>query len=345
MTIRLVCGPPAAGKTTYVKDHAKQGDLIIDLDALRETYVHDDIAKAVRQTLEASVQTHTGDAWVIRTLADANKRTDAAKRLGADEVVVIATPAELAKERARKRDPDKDLSEPIDRWWNSYSMVQSDLIVSPDMEHPSDKEKTMAMRKPNQLRFAEGDNDNSGGGGSDKDLGFPKDTPLVEMNEKQQIAYWKHHARKHEGTANARADYDQQKADAEKWRKAQEDNKAPDQKILDDAVREAAEKARKEEQGKLAPRLVKAEFKAAAAGKLSKELLDAFLEDVNHSVYLKEDGELDTDKIQKRVDALAPQQQQQRKLPNHQGYRPTDGATSVTNGRDLFASRNKKGSN
>lgn len=339
MTIRLVCGPPAAGKTTYVKEHAKQGDLIIDLDALRETYVHDDIAKAVRQTLEASVQSHTGDAWVIRTLADSNKRTDAAKRLGADEVVVIATPADLAKERARKRDPDKDLSEPIDRWWNSYSVVQSDLIVSPDMEHPSDKEKTMAMRKPTQIRFAEGD---GSGGGSDKDLGFPKDTPLVEMSTEQQLAYWKHHARKHEGTANARADYDQQKADAEKWRKAQEDNKAPDQKILDDAKREAADAARREEQAKLAPRLVKAEFKAAAAGKLSKELLDAFLEDVNHGVYLKDDGELDTEKIQKRVDALAPAGTQQReRKANHQGYRPTDGATSVTNGRDLFASRNK----
>lgn len=339
MTIRLVCGPPAAGKTTYVKKHAKPEDLVIDLDTLLAAYGDAVTAKAVRKTLEASVQTRSGDAWVIRTLADSNKRTDAAKRLGADEVVVLATPADLAKERARKRDPDKDLSEPIDRWWNTYSMVQSDLIVSPDMEHPSDKEKTMAMRKPTQLRFAEGD---QGGGGSDKDLGFPKDTPLVEMDDKQQIAYWKHHARKHEGTANARADYDQQKADAEKWRKAQEDNKAPDQKILDDAKREAADTARREEQAKLAPRLVKAEFKAAAAGKLSKELLDAFLEDVNHSVYLKDDGELDTDKIQKRVDALAPSgtQREQRK-PNHQGYRPTDGATSVTNGRDLFASRNK----
>jgi hypothetical protein len=205
----------------------------------------------------------------------------------------------------------------------------------------------MAMRKPTQLRFAEGDDSNkggSGGGGSDKDLGFPKDTPLVEMDDKQQIAYWKHHARKHEGTANARADYDQQKADAEKWRQAEEANKKPDQKLLDDAVREAADKARREEQAKLAPRLVKAEFKSAAAGKLSKELLDAFLEDVNHSVYLKDDGEIDADKIQRRVEALAPagtQQRQQRQ--NHQGYRPADGATSVTNGRDLYASRNKKG--
>lgn len=208
----------------------------------------------------------------------------------------------------------------------------------------------MAMRKPFWLMFtADGDDPNSGGGsgsgGSDKDLGFPKDTPLVEMTTEQQLAYWKHHARKHEGVAQSRADYDQQKADAERWRQAQEANKKPDEKLLDQARQEAAEAARREEQAKLAPRLVKAEFKSAAAGKLSKELLDAFLEDVNHSVYLKADGELDTEKIQKRVEALAPKvdQKQQKRTPTHQGYRPADGATSIAAGRDLFESRNKKG--
>ena len=206
------------------------------------------------------------------------------------------------------------------------------------------------MRKPYWLLMtADGDDPdggNGGGGGSDKDLGFPKDTPLVEMTDKQQVAYWKHHARKHEGVATSRADYDQQKADAEKWRQAQEANKKPDEKALDDARREAAEQARKDEQAKLAPRLVNAEFKAAAAGKLSKELLDAFLEDVNHTVYLKPDGELDTEKIQKRVDALAPKidPKQQKRTPTHQGFRPAEGATSITAGRDLFESRNKKGS-
>lgn len=195
------------------------------------------------------------------------------------------------------------------------------------------------LRKPFYLRFIEGDGD----GGSGKESGFPKDTPLVEMTVEQQLAYWKHHARKHEGTANARADYDQQKADAEKWRQHQNDNKAPDQKVLDDAVAQAREETRREEQAKAAPRIVKAEFKALAAGKVSKELLDAFLEDVNHTVYLDANGELDTDKIQKRVDALAPGKEKQERKQTHQGYRPTDGVTSVASGRDLFASRNKKG--
>jgi len=207
----------------------------------------------------------------------------------------------------------------------------------------------MAVRKPFYLRFIEGEDGDKGGGnekggdkGSGKEPGFPKDTPLVEMTVEQREAYWKHHARKHEATANARADYDQQKADAEKWRKAQEDAKTPDQKAIDDAAKKAREEARSEVHRSLAPKLVAAEFKSAAAGQVPKELLDAFLEDVDHTKYLKADGELDTDKIESRVKALGVVKQKERKQ-NHQGYRPSDGATSVTAGRDLFASRNKKG--
>lgn len=203
----------------------------------------------------------------------------------------------------------------------------------------------MFTRIPHYVRFIEGDDKGDGKGGTppaDKDLGFPKDTPLVEMTTEQQLAYWKHHARKHEGVANSRADYDQQKADAEKWRQAQDEKKTPDQKAID----AAAEAARKEERLKSAPRIVRAEFKAAASEHgVSKDLLEAFLEDVNHTVYLNDDGSLNEEKVEKRVKALAanaPRQKKQERKETHQGYRKTDGATGVANGRDLFASRNNK---
>jgi 5-methylcytosine-specific restriction protein A len=33
--VMLVCGPPAAGKTTYVREHARKGDILIDFDLIR----------------------------------------------------------------------------------------------------------------------------------------------------------------------------------------------------------------------------------------------------------------------------------------------------------------------
>ena len=199
----------------------------------------------------------------------------------------------------------------------------------------------MAMRKPFYVRFVEGEDEGKGGqgGGSEKtytEAGYPKDTPVAEMTDKEQAAYWKFHSRKHETLANSRSDYDQQKADAEKWRQAQREQMTPDQKAID----QAREDARREERGKIAPRLVAAEFKAKAKN-VNEELLEAFLEDLDYTKYLTASGDVDTDKVKTRVEKLAPKQQQQQRQ-NHQGYRPAAGATSVTAGRDLFANRNKK---
>lgn len=202
---------------------------------------------------------------------------------------------------------------------------------------------------PHYVRFLEGDDGDKGGGDgdkgkqqADKDLGYPKDTPIAEMTDKQQAAYWKHHARKHEGTANARADYDDQKALADKWRAHEEANKKPEQKVVD----QAAEQARLEERRKAAPRIVTAEFKSVAAEEgLAKNLLAVFLEDIDPLKYLDKDGEPDTEKIEKRVKALAENagtKKKQERKDTHQGYRKNEGATGVTNGRSLFEERNKK---
>jgi len=205
----------------------------------------------------------------------------------------------------------------------------------------------MAVRKPLYLRFIDppeskddgkGGNDGGGGGGGKvHENGYPKDTPVVEMTDKEQAAYWKFHSRQHEGVAKSRADYDQQKADAEKWRQAQKDQMTPDQKAID----AAAEAARADERKKVAPRLVKAEFKALGK-EVPKEILEAFLEDADPLKYLDDNGEVNTDKVQKRVEALTPKQEQRDRRQNHQGYRKTDGVTSVSAGRSLFSDRHKK---
>jgi hypothetical protein len=204
----------------------------------------------------------------------------------------------------------------------------------------------MAMRKPFYVRFVEGDDPDGGQGGGGKnengtgkvyEHGYPKDTPLVEMSDKEQAAYWKFHARQHESKAKSREDYDQQKADADKWRQAQKDQMTPDQKAID----AAKEEARIEERRKIAPRLVKAEFKAQAR-RVDPDILESFLEDIDSTKYLNADGDVDIDKVKARVEKLTPKQQQQQQRQNHQGYRKSDGATGLASGRDLYASRTKK---
>lgn len=72
----------------------------------------------------------------------------------------------------------------------------------------------------------------------------------------------------------------------------------------------AVNAARKEERDKVTaaatPRLVHAEFKAAAKGVLSSEQLAALLEDLNLGNYVTAKGDADEEKIARKVSAFAP---------------------------------------
>lgn len=71
------------------------------------------------------------------------------------------------------------------------------------------------------------------------------------------------------------------------------------------AVAEAEQRGRSAALASTGARLARAEFRAAAAGQVDKETLDAYLEDVDLSKFLSEDGEPDTKAIEGRIKKLA----------------------------------------
>jgi hypothetical protein len=95
------------------------------------------------------------------------------------------------------------------------------------------------------------------------------------------------------------ADYDEVKT---KLSKIEDANATETEK----AIKAAREEARKEALVEATPRLVRSEFKAAAVGRMTGDALNEFLEDLDLSKYIKDDGEVDTDRIAKKIDALAP---------------------------------------
>lgn len=134
------------------------------------------------------------------------------------------------------------------------------------------------------------------------------------------------------------ADYDQVKAEAEQLR-------ALAQTEQDKAAAKAREEALAEANGKAVPRVVRAEFKAAAKGVLDKEQLDALLEDVDLTKYAGSDGEPDEEKIARKIAAFAPKkddQQQQRPRDLGQGQRPGVNQTARELGAAEAARRFKK---
>lgn len=108
---------------------------------------------------------------------------------------------------------------------------------------------------------------------------------------------WKTLAKKHEERAKSNAD----KA------KGYDELKASQMTEQEKATAAAREEARKEALSETAPRLVTAEFKAAAKGRMEPAALTALLEDLDLSKFLDDKGEVDVDRIEKKVDALAPE--------------------------------------
>lgn len=161
-----------------------------------------------------------------------------------------------------------------------------------------------------RLRFVTQEGEEGGGGDNAGDLGFPANTPVKDMTPEQQAAYHQHTSRGWEKKAKASlknerpADFDQIVADAEAWRKAQEDGKSPDQKQLDEAIAKARAEAEAAATAKYLPVLVRAEF-ARRLPELDDTALDELLEDVTPSAYYK-DGAVDVERVERMAARLAP---------------------------------------
>lgn len=197
-------------------------------------------------------------------------------------------------------------------------------------------------------RMEAGADDDSGGNGDPagddngpalNEHGFPDKTPVKDMTEGQQAAYWRHQARKHEDRVKGMADYDAIRAERDRLRASTQTDA---EKAVEKAREEAREAALAEARSATLPALVRAEFKAAAAGRIPADKLAGILEPLDLTKFLAADGgEVDADKVQQYVDGIAPADG--KKWPDTgQGRRQSQQAKGVGAGRELFESRHAK---
>lgn len=154
-----------------------------------------------------------------------------------------------------------------------------------------------------RLLFSLPEGEEGGGGGGDDtpegDLGFPANTATKDMTAEQQAAYYKNASKKWEKKAKASeknvkpANFDQIAADADAFRKLQEDGKSPDQKAIDAAIAQAKADALRD----VAPTLVRSEF-ARRLPTLDEEQLDELMEDVGAEQFFK-NGSVDKERVER----------------------------------------------
>lgn len=136
--IYIVCGPPMAGKTSYVMENMTAGDLVIDMDkiyaalSLRELYDKPDNLKynvfAIKNMLVEHIKTRYGNfrsGWIIGGYPNKVERERLAYELGAEVVSLVITKDECYSRLESCKDyrgqHKGEWKKYIDEWFENYS--------------------------------------------------------------------------------------------------------------------------------------------------------------------------------------------------------------------------------
>lgn len=118
--ITIVCGAPGAGKTTYIADRAKSGDVVIDMDVLAlalttpdiEPYMYSDLVRqvafyarqaAVKEALKLAQSNRSINVWIIHT--DPGPSQVSAYRILGAKLVWLDPGKQVCLDRVKSRPP------------------------------------------------------------------------------------------------------------------------------------------------------------------------------------------------------------------------------------------------
>ncbi|WP_166652375.1 AAA family ATPase [Enterovirga rhinocerotis] len=144
-SITIVCGPPGAGKSSYVERHRRHADLVVDVDALYHALTLDEgrwkpeairpFVLAARDAVLARLERAQAElraAWIITCGENLTLRQQLRDRLGA-RVVILPTPAAecIARMRRQGRPPDhiREMVSVCERWHRGFVVLPGEEIV------------------------------------------------------------------------------------------------------------------------------------------------------------------------------------------------------------------------
>ena len=144
----VIWGSPCSGKTTYVKDNAKPGDLVFDYDALYEAIsflpsktrspglksVMFELSDAVYEVIEKHPEL---DAWIITATKDKARVESLVKRFDAT-LVYLEIDREEAHERCDKDSRPETWHSFIDEWFDAQTGEKVSIAKAQELAESGD---------------------------------------------------------------------------------------------------------------------------------------------------------------------------------------------------------------
>ncbi len=146
MRFKLICGPPGAGKNTFVNTQFKTGDILVDVDCLYSAITQSgshvvkdpdllNITLFLRDELLSGLRRSKidGIAWVIACVPEGRRREMFARRLNNAETYLIMPDKEICCRRIREdtsREYNFDyIVGVIDDWFSRYTRSDKDILI------------------------------------------------------------------------------------------------------------------------------------------------------------------------------------------------------------------------
>jgi hypothetical protein len=132
--LTIVCGPPASGKTTYVKQHADPADLVIDLDEIgvrlsggnghdwSRNYLGTALSERNRYLHAISKPCSWPAAWFIVGAPRQKERQWWQDKLQPKDIVLLLPPEDLCYQRIKERGGVREAQQcrAVDEWFLRY---------------------------------------------------------------------------------------------------------------------------------------------------------------------------------------------------------------------------------
>lgn len=135
--VYIVFGPPLSGKTSYVKEHMKPGDIVVDMDALYQAVSFQGEyckpnnlfynVRGIHNQLIDNIKTRFGgwyNAWIVGGYADRYKRERLAEDLGAELIFCDVSKEECLMRLESVTDARRYMKDEwrgyIEKWFEKY---------------------------------------------------------------------------------------------------------------------------------------------------------------------------------------------------------------------------------